>query len=158
MKKHEMDEVHAEEAMTQYGSICFRVRKKDGCKVLLITSRDTGRWVIPKGWPMKGKSGPEAALQEAYEEAGVEGRVRAESSGLYSYDKILDDGTPQPCVVTVYPVKVVHLHGKYPERDQRRRRWFSPKKAAKKVNEPELQEILASFDPDLQAGGKSGAA
>ncbi len=147
MKKHDKESAVAEAATAQYGAICYRVRKKDGCRILLITSRDTGRWIVPKGWPIDGKSGPECALVEAYEEAGVEGVVMAGGSGIYAYDKILDDGTAQPCAVTVYPVKVTHLHGKYPERDQRKRKWFTPKKAASKVDEPELKALLAGFDP-----------
>lgn len=153
MKKHDKEDVASTKAMTQYGAICFRVSKKAGCEVLLVTSRDTGRWVIPKGWPMKGRSGAECALREAFEEAGVEGHDMAGPIGLFSYDKGMDDGAVQPCVVAVYPVEVDRLHASFPERDQRKRRWFAPKKAARKVAEPELRAILAGFDPAKLAGG-----
>ncbi|SPH16993.1 hypothetical protein DEA8626_00507 [Defluviimonas aquaemixtae] len=153
MKKHNKNEVASTKAMTQYGAICYRVTKKRGCEVLLVTSRDTGRWVIPKGWPMAGKSGVECALREAFEEAGVEGHDVADPIGLFSYDKGMDDGTIQPCVVTVYPVEVDRLHSSFPERDQRKRRWFAPKKAARKVDEPELQALLDRFDPAKLIGG-----
>lgn len=147
MKKMEKGKTAPTEAMAQNAALCFRVTKKRGAEVLLVTSRDTGRWVIPKGWPMKGKSGGECALQEAFEEAGVEGRLVAETVGLYSYDKVMDDKSLQPCVVSVYPVEVARLKSNFPERGQRERRWMSPKKAARKVAEPELRTILANFDP-----------
>lgn len=142
----------AEEALTQYAALCHRRTAKGGIEVLLITSRDTGRWVIPKGWPMKGKSGAECALREAYEEAGVEGEPDARCSGLYAYDKVLKDGTRQPCIVAVYPVRVHRLKDDFPEKGQRVRKWFSPKKASARVAEPELALLLAEFDPDRQAG------
>lgn len=134
-------------AMTQYAALCYRVHKKSGLQVLLVTSRDTGRWVLPKGWPMKDKSGPEAALREAYEEAGVIGDVRKSEVGLYPYDKRMEDGSVIPCVVTVFPVAVTKLAKSFPEMRQRIRRWVKPKKAARLVDEAELQTLLASFDP-----------
>lgn len=131
---------------TQYAALCYRVR--DGKpEILLITSRTTRRWIIPKGWPMS-KYGPsKAALQEAWEEAGVDGKVKDKSLGLFSYDKVLDDGSTLPVAVLVYPVKVKSLSKKYPEMGQRLRRWFSPEKAAQRVDEPELARIIRKFDP-----------
>ncbi|MEZ5779092.1 MAG: NUDIX hydrolase [Paracoccaceae bacterium] len=146
---------NSREAMTQYAALCYRKSSKNGVEILLVTSRDTGRWVLPKGWPMKGRTGPESALGEAYEEAGVEGRISDRPIGLYSYDKGMDDGMLQPCVVTVYPVEVQKLRRKFPERAERKRRWFLPAKAARKVDEPELRELLSAFDlsaPPSQAG------
>lgn len=137
------------EAAAQTGALCYRVTKKRGAEVLLVTSRDTGRWVIPKGWLMKGKTAAEAALREAFEEAGVEGEVAGGMIGLYSYDKIMADDAVKPCVVAVYPVSVARLTSRFPERGQRERRWFTPGKAARKVAEPELRSLLAGFDPDL---------
>jgi 8-oxo-dGTP pyrophosphatase MutT (NUDIX family) len=156
MKKMDRSDRTVVAAMTQYAAICYRVTAGKGCEVLLITSRDTGRWVIPKGWPMKGKSGPECALQEAFEEAGVEGVAEQRPLGLFSYDKVMGDGSLQPCVVSVYPVAVARLKDSFPERHQRDRRWFTPTKAAQMVAEPELKEILAAFDPAATAGDASG--
>lgn len=147
MKKIDKPQTASQAAMTQYAALCFRQKARQAPEILLITSRDTGRWVTPKGWPMKDKTGAECAAQEAFEEAGVEGRLFADSIGLFTYDKILDDGTAQPCVVSVYPVAVEKLHAIYPEHGQRRRRWFSPAKAAARVDEPELAAILSAFDP-----------
>lgn len=131
---------------TQYGAICWRVMRGK-LEVLLVTSRDTGRWVIPKGWPMADKSPSSAAVQEAWEEAGVEGEVSDICLGLFSYDKVIGPALAVPCVVAVYPLKVTKLRDRFPERKQRIRKWFSPEKAAKKVVEPELSVILAEFKP-----------
>ena len=97
---------------------------------------------------MKGKSGAECALREAYEEAGVEGDPDSRCIGLYAYDKGLKGGAVQPCVVAVYPVRVRRLKDDFPEKGQRVRKWFSPRKAASRVAEPELSELLSQFDPD----------
>jgi 8-oxo-dGTP pyrophosphatase MutT (NUDIX family) len=133
---------------TQFAALCYRV-KQGKPQVLLITSRQSGRWIIPKGWPMDGKTPGESALSEAWEEAGVKGKLMGRSLGLYSYHKDLGTSQEIPCVAMIYPVKVKSLANKYPEKDQRKRKWFSPKKAATKVAEPELAHILESFDPAL---------
>ena len=133
--------------MSQTGALCYRITRKRGPEVLLVTSRDTRRWVIPKGWLMKDRAPAEAALRVAFEEAGVEGEVAGEMLGIFSYDKVMGDRSVRPCIVTVFPVAVTRLRSSFPEHGQRERRWFRPKKAAKKVAEPELSAILAAFDP-----------
>lgn len=130
---------------TQYAALCWRIRRGKP-RILLITSRDTGRWVMPKGWPMNGKSAADAAAREAWEEAGVEGRISERCIGLYTYPKIEgDDQTP--CAVLVFPLKVKNLRKRFPEADERDRKWFGRKKAAEAVQEPELREMLRRFDP-----------
>ncbi|MEL7280579.1 MAG: NUDIX hydrolase [Pseudomonadota bacterium] len=136
---------------TQFGALCYRVID-DKVKVLMITSRGTGRWIIPKGWPADGKTPIESALTEAWEEAGVKGRVTGDCLGLFSYQKNVDDADELPCVAMVYPVKVKTLAANYPEKGERRRRWMTLKRAAEKVNEPELARILKSFDPERLRG------
>ncbi|MCG6901085.1 MAG: NUDIX hydrolase [Rhodobacter sp.] len=133
------------EVRTQFGALCFRVLD-DKVQVLLVTSRGTGRWILPKGWPIDGATPAEAALQEAWEEAGVDGKVLGNSLGIYSYHK-QDDGTPLPCVVAVFPVKVRGLKRNYPEAGQRKRKWYTRKKAAQMLEEPELQQLVRHFDP-----------
>lgn len=133
---------------TQYGALCYRVRK-DKVQVLLVTSRGTGRWIIPKGWPIPGSSPAEAAAREAWEEAGVLGRLRDICLGIYSYAKRQPHGRPLPCVVAVYPVKVRKLEDDYPEAKERRRKWVSLKKAASLVEEPELAALLRGFNPAM---------
>ncbi|WP_312528628.1 NUDIX hydrolase [Paracoccus sp. (in: a-proteobacteria)] len=111
-------------------------------KVLLITSRGTGRWIVPKGWPMEGRSLGEAAAQEAWEEAGVRGRLIERESGRYHYDKQQDRGFAIPIEVRVFTIEVSELCKKFPEADQRRREWFSPSEAAELVDETGLKTIL----------------
>ena len=146
----------AEAASTQYAALCWR-RMGEKVEVLLVTSRDTGRWIIPKGWPIKGLTPWGTAQQEAYEEAGVEGRVGTHCAGLYSYVKVLgpDRSGGKPCVVAVYPLQVRKMLDSFPERSQRRRKWFTPKKAACKVEEPELKALLREFTaPAAREKGK----
>ena len=116
-------------------------------QILLITSRGTKRWILPKGWPMKGRTPGQAALQEAYEEAGVIGRVLETPLGLVPYTKLTASGEELPCVGIIYPVHVALLKAEYPEAEERKRKWFSRKKAAKQVTEPELARLLKKFDP-----------
>ncbi|PIE09888.1 MAG: NUDIX hydrolase [Rhodobacterales bacterium] len=133
---------------TQFAALCYRIVNGKP-QVLLITSRGSGRWIIPKGWPMDEMTPGSAAMQEAWEEAGVVGKFSERCLGLFSYSKVMDKGPNLPCVAMVYPVKVKSLASKFPEAGQRRRKWFSPKKAATKVVEPELRQILKTFDPKL---------
>lgn len=132
---------------TQIAALCYRLVKGKP-QILLITSRSRQRWIIPKGWPMPGITAAEAALVEAWEEAGVRGRIQDICIGLYGYIKVDErNGQSLPCVVNVFPLEVKALAKDFPERKQRQRRWFSPKQAAKRVAEPELQQILRNFDP-----------
>lgn len=93
-------------------------------EVLLITSRDSGRWVIPKGWPMRKKKPHQVARQEAWEEACVRGRVGKKAWGHYTYMKKLDDGELVPAVVQVHLLDVAQMEDDFPERQQRRLAWF----------------------------------
>ncbi|MCV2882932.1 NUDIX hydrolase [Actibacterium sp. XHP0104] len=133
----------------QVAALCYRLRKGQ-FEVLMITSRGTGRWIIPKGWPIEGLDSPGAALREAWEEAGVKiARSSNAPVGRYSYSKRLDNDVLLPCVVDVYAVRVEKIANEYPESKQRKRRWVSPKRAAKMVDEPDLQELLRQFTPPL---------
>ncbi|NHF73601.1 NUDIX hydrolase [Paracoccus xiamenensis] len=123
----------------QVGALCLH---PETGKVLMVTSRGTGRWIIPKGWPMDGRSTGGAALREAWEEAGVRGEVEERPLGRYSYDKKLTRGLSAPVEVQVHLVRVAGLDRDFPERKQRRRRWFSPTEAAKLVDEPGLATLM----------------
>lgn len=123
-------------------------RRRDGVlEVLLVTSRETRRWVAPKGWPMPYKSDAEAAATEAWEEAGVKGLIAPAPIGGYSYAKRLKDGSERPCRVKVYPLEVTAERDAWPEATQRERRWMAPTEAAALVAEPELADLLQAFDP-----------
>lgn len=117
-------------------------RLADGkLEVLLITSRETRRWIIPKGWPWPDRPNSEAAAAEAWEEAGVRGRARSEQIGTYTYDKQRPDAV-LAVEVEVYLLEVTELEDAWPEAVQRERAWFSPEDAAAAVDEPELQTLL----------------
>ena len=131
---------------TQFAALPFRRRKSD-VEILLASSRDTGRWIIPKGWPMDGKTPAEAAAQEAWEEAGIRGVVSETCAGFYSYMKKMPDGESQPCIVAVFPIEVRRLDEDYPEAGMRKLKWFSLRKAGARVEEPELKRIIRNFSP-----------
>lgn len=133
---------------TQFAALCYRI-KASKVQVLMITSRGSQRWIIPKGWPIDGKTPAGSAVQEAWEEAGVKGRSDGRCLGLYSYAKLNDGDEDLPCVAMVYAVLVRSLEKQYPEAGQRKRKWVSRKAAAKMVDEPELARILMDFDPRL---------
>lgn len=125
----------------QVAALCTR-QKGGKTQVLMIRSLDTGRWILPKGWPMAGRTLAGAALQEAWEEAGVKGTVAENPIGDYAYDKIAGNGQAKPCRVSVYMVAVDKLADAFPEADKRKRKWMAPSKAAQAVAEPELRDIL----------------
>ncbi|WP_375172940.1 NUDIX hydrolase [Pseudooceanicola sp.] len=129
----------------QVAALCYRTRK-GAREVLLITSRGTGRWILPKGWPIKGLDAAGAAMQEAWEEAGVKkGKTEPEAIGTYTYQKGLPGNWSIAVKTLVFPVEVIALASDFPEVDQRKRQWFSPEEAAERVDEPELKAILAAF-------------
>lgn len=128
----------------QYGALCWRLHRGK-VEVLLITSRDTGRWVIPKGWPMKGMTPSQAAAREAWEEAGVQGVAEAVQLGSFTYDKVMAPKPPVPCAVEVFPLRVKEMKSRFPERKQRRRKWFAAEKAARKVAEAGLRTLILSL-------------
>lgn len=131
-------------ARLQVAALCLR-RNGAGREVLLITSRGTGRWILPKGWPIPGKTLAEAAAQEAWEEAGVTGATAAVPLGSYGSVKVMEDGRAIPCRVEVFEVAVEGLAERYPEAGQRRRAWMPLAEAARQVQEPELRALLAAI-------------
>ncbi|MFM2042669.1 MAG: hypothetical protein RLY86_1245 [Pseudomonadota bacterium] len=128
----------------QYAALPYRM--VDGFpQILLVTSRDTRRWVLPKGWPEKRRTPWDMAAREAREEAGLVGRVDHRPVGCYHYEKHLDAGTSVPCEVTVFPLAVDHQLDDWREKDQRSARWFTPGQAALAVQEGGLARILLAF-------------
>jgi len=116
--------------------------------VLLISSRETGRWVLPKGWPMRGLTGAQAAAREALEEAGVVGDVALKPIGSYAYRKRLHYFSSVSCEVEVYPLDVREQRLAWPEKAERRLVWLPPTRAAEQVAEPELRDLLLRFAPE----------
>ncbi len=126
----------------QYAALPYRVG--EGLEIMLITSRETGRWVIPKGWPMKGKTPSAAAATEALEEAGVEGEL-GKAVGSYAYTKFGKRGGGVACKVKVFPLKVVDQHASWREQEERTVRWFAAKEAADAVQERQLARLIRRF-------------
>lgn len=134
----------------QYGALPYKIAGADGVQVMLVTSRETKRWVIPKGWPMKDRKPHVAAKLEAFEEAGVKGRIGKRPIGAYFYHKRLKSDATVSCKVEVFPLKVRKEHEEWPERAEREGRWFSPDEAADVVQEEELRAIIRRL-PELVA-------
>lgn len=134
------------ELRRQYAALPWR-RFEGGLEILLITSRETRRWVIPKGWGKKGEPPMIAAAREALEETGVAGRVTEEALGEYRYDKVMKSGRTQSVRVAVYALEVLHEHSDWPEREVRDKLWIAIGEASGLVDEPELQRLIAQFEP-----------
>lgn len=135
---------------TQFAALPFRITA-DGLEVLLITSRETRRWIIPKGWPIRGLRPREVAAREALEEAGLVGRIVGKRSiGSYHYSKRLPDNRERLCRVKVFLLSADRQLDVWPERGQRQQRWVDPIVAAQMVEEGGLAEILRSAFPILK--------
>ena len=130
---------------TQFAALCYRRMKTGELQILLLTSRDTGRWVIPKGWPMGTKPGHVVAETEAKEEAGVKGIVEHEPLGCFGYGKAMNEGLVLPCEVQVHALEVTGSIKDYKEQGERKLEWVSPGEAAERVAEPGLKRLIRSF-------------
>jgi 8-oxo-dGTP pyrophosphatase MutT (NUDIX family) len=125
------------------GALPYRFYGEAGVEVLLVTSRETGRWIIPKGWPIKGFKPAKTAAREAYEEAGVRGRVFGRPLGSYVYEKRVEDRVVSfPCEVQVFPLLVKTQLKKWPESRQRKVRWFPLPEAAALIDDDDLRKLI----------------
>lgn len=130
------------ETRRQVAALPFR-RNSDGTfEILLVTSRESRRWVIPKGWPMKGRKPYDAAAREAYEEAGLVGLIGKRPLGFYLYEKRLKNRDAVLCQVKVFPLEVRKQLKHWPEQHEREGRWFTPSEAAEAVAEAGLSGII----------------
>ncbi|MGQ3214528.1 MAG: NUDIX hydrolase [Shinella sp.] len=132
--------------LQQVGVLPWRIRRDGEPKVLLITSRRRGRWIVPKGWPMKGYSPLVAASREAFEEAGIIGDISPMPVTTYHYMKVLDDGSQAPCRVAVFGMNVRGTLTHWREKGQRQRRWFPLKAAADRLDDVELAAFVRTLD------------
>jgi 8-oxo-dGTP pyrophosphatase MutT (NUDIX family) len=145
-RKKETD-VAQKRGNVQYGALPYTLGTDGELRILLVTSRGTRRWIIPKGWPMKFRRPHQAAAQEALEEAGVVGKPQKRPIGDYQYDKLTDDGLSIRCTVTVFPLEVRSLDKSWKEAKERERQWFTRGEAAELVAEPELRALLQNYSP-----------
>lgn len=133
-------------ALAQVAALPYRRSRSGAVDFLLLTSRETKRFVIPKGWRMKGKSDAQAAALEAGEEAGVGGRIDPVPVGTYRYWKRLRRAFV-PVSVTVYGLEVEDVLDDWKESKERSREWLSREQAISLVDEPELVTLIAGFSP-----------
>lgn len=132
----------------QYGVIPYRLAKHR-VEIMLITSRNTRRWVVPKGWPI-GRTRPRTVARiEALEEGGLEGIVSRQSAGFFHYLKRLKTGAVVLCRVEVFTFAVRRQRKTWLESGERDRRWFGVERAIELVREPELKELIARVARDL---------
>lgn len=132
-----------EQVRQQFAALPFR--QANGVEIMLITSRETRRWIIPKGWPMKGRRPRGTAAREALEEAGITGKVGKNPIGSYIYMKRGLGGKSWPCRVDVFPLEVRRERSDWRERSQRTRQWLSYIEAAAAVTEPDLKRLILAF-------------
>jgi 8-oxo-dGTP pyrophosphatase MutT (NUDIX family) len=131
----------------QVAALCWRhsPRRPSQLEVLLITSRNSKRWILPKGWPEAGLSAAENAAREAFEEAGVTGKVEAQPIGNYHYLKAKKDGGGMPCSVDVFALAITKQLDDWPEKNMRELAWMPVERAALQVSEPGLRQVLRDF-------------
>ncbi len=134
----------------QYAALPYRRNKKGVVEIMLVTSRETRRWIIPKGWPISGVEPKNLAALEAMEEAGLLGKVGDEPIGVYHYDKKRGDGSIVNCTVDTFAMEVEQQMPAWPEQDQRTTQWFAPEQAAEQVQEPELRELIKKFAKQIR--------
>jgi 8-oxo-dGTP pyrophosphatase MutT (NUDIX family) len=128
----------------QFAALPWR-RQNGVLEVLLITTRNTRRWIVPKGWPQESLSPSECAAREALEEAGVVGEIEARPLGTFQYDKRRKNGDVLPLKVELYPMEVIQQRRSWPEKGVRETRWCAIEEALGRVSEPGLRRLIAKF-------------
>lgn len=128
--------------LIQYAALPLRITDDGQPSVLLITTRETRRWIIPKGRPEKGLAPHEVAEREAFEEAGLLGRISPEVLTRFKSEKRLKSGKIRDCVIQVHLLEVERELDDWPEKAERQRQWMTPSEAALMVGEPGLVEVF----------------
>jgi 8-oxo-dGTP pyrophosphatase MutT (NUDIX family) len=136
----------------QSGALPWRLKRRRTAEVMLVTGRRSGRWMIPKGWPMAGKSLADSAAREAFEEAGIKGRVDPRPIGIFRHVKrhlLLGELEVD---IQVHPLAVERELGDWPESAERTRKWFGVKEAAAQVDSEELRKLIMRFGKLIARG------
>ena len=128
----------------QVAALVYRIESDRQVRILLLTSLDTKRTIIPKGWPMKGLKDRDAAAREAFEEAGIVGKIGSKAIGRFHYWKRRKTYFSY-VRVDVYALKAQEFLDDYPEKGQRQLAWFSPEEAAMLIDEPQLATLVRRF-------------
>lgn len=128
----------------QYAALPYAVRDGE-LVVMLVTSRETRRWIIPKGWPERNLQGYEVAELEAFEEAGLVGDAALTPFASFEYLKRIKPTKERLCMVDVFALAVREELDDWPEKGQRQRVWLTPEEAASRVSDAKLGELLLSF-------------
>jgi 8-oxo-dGTP pyrophosphatase MutT (NUDIX family) len=115
-------------------------------EILIVTTRQSRRWIVPKGWPIKRLTPSKSAAREAFEEAGVRGKIGARAIGNFRYKKTAGQTDDDPDYeVKIFPLLVKRQSASWPEYGQRVVQWVDPEKAISLIREPELKSIVAKF-------------
>ena len=140
-------EVLFREHGNQVAALCWRhsPKRNSQIEILLVTSLNSKRWILPKGWLEPELSPAENAAREAFEEAGVTGKVSPQPIGAYHYLKEKKDGGGMPCSVDVFALAVTKQLDDWPEKNARQLAWVPVEQAAAQVSEPGLREIFRDF-------------
>lgn len=154
-KKKAVRKAKKGERIRQVAAIPFRRNAHGDIEVMLVTSRTTQRFIVPKGWPMKGKSGRKAATIEAMEEAGVLGKTLKQPAGTYSYWKRLANNFIRVDVI-VYLLEVTEELANWQEAKRRQRAWLAPADAAMLIDEPDLSTLVGTLTIPGPAPIKAG--
>jgi 8-oxo-dGTP pyrophosphatase MutT (NUDIX family) len=128
----------------QVAALPWRLRGGE-LEVLLITTRNSRRWIVPKGWPEADLSASESAAREALEEAGVIGAIVQKPVGRFHYIKQRRTGESLPVSVTLFPLEVMHQRRSYPEKHLRETRWCTLDEALAQISEPGLKRLITKF-------------
>jgi len=129
----------------QVGALPYRLAADGAPELLLVTSRGTRQWLIPKGWPIEGLTNAESAAREAYEEAGLIGEAGETPIGTYAYEKARKVGEPvSPFCVEVFLMRVERQLTYWPEAAQRTIVWVSPEQAQAMITNPSLASLIAT--------------
>ena len=136
----------------QSGALPWRLKRRKKPEVMLVTGRRSGRWMIPKGWPVAGKSLAASAAQEAFEEAGIKGKIADQPIGKFRHVKQHILFGRLEVDIVVHPMAVERELGDWPERGERNRKWFGVSDAAKRVDSEELAKLIAAFGKSLKKG------
>jgi 8-oxo-dGTP pyrophosphatase MutT (NUDIX family) len=135
----------------QYGALPYRVTASGSLELLLVTTRQSNRWIVPKGHRIKGLTPAQCAAREAFEEAGVRGAVEKKPIGAFRFVKTVDDALGVMCEVRIFPLKVKRELPNWPEAPERTPRWFEPSAALAVVNDSGLRTPISRLVETMAA-------